>query len=40
MKTLQKENSQLSDGALQVKTIENTKEIKFSQKLKEINLNY
>ena len=38
MKTLQKEQNQLSEASFQVKTLENTKEIKFSKKLKEINL--
>ena len=32
MKTLQKEENQLSEAAYQVKTLENTSEIKFSEK--------
>jgi radical SAM/Cys-rich protein len=38
MKTLQKEDNQLSQAAFQVKTLENTKEVKFSEKLKGINI--
>jgi len=38
MKTLQKEHNQLSKAAFQVKTLENTKDVKFSDKLKGINL--
>jgi radical SAM/Cys-rich protein len=38
MKTLLKEDNQLSEAAFQVKTLENTKEIKFSENLKGINL--
>ena len=38
MKTLQKEENQLAEPAFQVKAIENTREVKFSEKLKEINL--
>ena len=38
MKTLQKEENQLSEAAYQVNKLENTSEIKFSEKLKEINL--
>ncbi len=38
MKTLQKEQSELSEAFFQVKTLENTKEIKFSEKLKQISL--
>ena len=38
MKTLQKEDNQFSDAAFQVKTLEETKEVKFSEKLKGINL--
>lgn len=38
MKTLQKEDNQLSEAVFQVKTLENTKEIKFSEKLKGVNL--
>ena len=38
MKTLQKEDNKLSEAAFQVKTLENTKEVKFSEKLKGINL--
>ncbi|MDG1477262.1 MAG: arsenosugar biosynthesis radical SAM protein ArsS [Vicingaceae bacterium] len=38
MKTLQKEHNKLSEASFQVKTLENTKEIKFSEKLKEAGL--
>ena len=38
MKTLQKEENQLSQAAFQVKTLENTSKIKFSEKLKGIEL--
>jgi radical SAM/Cys-rich protein len=38
MKTLQKENNRLQEAKFQVKTLESTKEIKFSEKLKEIAL--
>jgi radical SAM/Cys-rich protein len=38
MKTLQKENNRLQEAKFQVKTLEGTKEIKFSEKLKEIAL--
>ncbi len=38
MKTLQKEENKLSEAAFQVKTLESTQEIKFSDKLKGINL--
>jgi radical SAM/Cys-rich protein len=38
MKTLQKQQNELTNAAFQVKTLENTVEIKFSEKLKSINL--
>ena len=38
MRTLQKEKNQLSDAAYQVKTLENTSGIKFSERLRGINL--
>jgi radical SAM/Cys-rich protein len=38
MRTLQKEENQLSEAAYQVKTLESTSEIKFSEKLKGIHL--
>jgi len=38
MKTLQKEDNKLSEAAFQVRTLENTKEVKFSEKLKVINI--
>ena len=38
MRTLQKEQNELSEANFQVKTLENTVEIKFSEKLKNINL--
>ena len=38
MKTLQKEHNQLSEAAFQVKTLENTSKVKFSEKLRTINL--
>jgi len=38
MKTLQKDHNRLSEASFQVKTLENTKEIKFSEKLKGVGL--
>jgi len=38
MQTLQKQNNELTIAAHQVKTLENTSEVKFSEKLKGINL--
>jgi len=38
MKTLQKENNKLTEVSVQIEILENTKEVKFSEKLKNIEL--